>query len=250
MGLWPLSNLENGTITFDNGLLMSHTGRMRLEPWSTIVEVRGEVEFRDDCTVEFPVIGTWAQPFLSDDFPRELDTSPRGAFRAKDKMIFKGGILQGKADFIGEQIMELSEHVNENGYKGVKKIMNLAKLINRGLAVWYSGDILMENTADMLNEGKFLMHDGSSFDANNYYAGIILAKEQGGDMFAENYNSYDLDQGALDYSDYVGKRAESVTVPPSPTFIDDLACTEYLSFCSSEQMCKQFEDKCNATSSS
>ena len=248
--LWPLSNLEGGTITFDNGLLMSHTGKMRLEPWSTIVEVRGEVEFRDDCTVEFPVIGTAAQPFLSDDFPRELDTSPRGALRAKDKMIFKGGILQGKADFIGEQIMELSEHVNENGYKGVKKIMNLAKLINRGLAVWYSGDILMENTADMLNEGKFLMHDGSSFDANNYYAGIILAKEQGGDMFAENYNSYDLDQGALDYSDYVGKRAESVTVPPSPTFIDDLACTEYLSFCSSEQMCKQFEDKCNATSSS
>ena len=249
--LWPLSNLA-GTITFDNGLLMSHTGKMRLEPWSTIVEVKGVVEFRDECTVEFPVIGTAAQPFLSDDFPRVLDKSPRGALIAKDKMIFNGGTLQGKADFIGEKnsIMELSEHVNENGYKGVKKIMNLAKLVNRGLAVWYSGDILMENTADMLNEGKFLMNDGKSFNANNYYAGIIIAKEQGGDMFAENYHSYDLDQGALDYSDYVGKRAESITIPPSPTFIDDLACTDYLEFCSSEQMCKQFEEKCNVTSSS
>lgn len=248
--LWPLQNLEGGTITFDNGLLMSHTGKMRLEPWSTIVQVKGEVEFRDECTVEFPVIGTAAQPFLSDDFPRYLDTSPRGALKALDKMIFKGGTLQGKADFIGEQIMELSEHTNENNYTGVKKIMNLAKLVNRGLAVWYSGDIIMENTADMLNEGKFLLNDANNFVANNFYAGIILAKEQGGDMFAENYNSYDLDQGALDYSDYVGKRAESVTVPPSATFIDDLACTDYLKFCSSEQMCAQFEKKCNASSSS
>ena len=252
--LWPMYNMENGTggtITFENGLLMSETGRMRLEPWSTIVEVKGEVEFRDNCEVQFPVIGTAAQPFLSDDFPRALDTSPRGALIAKNKMIFKGGVLQGKADFICEETMELREHYDaENRTTGVKKIMNLAKLVNKGLAVWYSGDILMENTADMLNEGKFILNDANTFDANNFYAGIVLAKEQGGDMFALNYNSYDLDQGSLDYNEYVGKRADFVTVPPSSTFIDDLACTNYLEFCSSEQMCEQFKEKCNTTSTS
>ena len=164
-----------------------------------------EVKFQDDCLVQFPVIGTASQPYLSDD--GAPDPSPRGALRAKDLMIYSGGTLEGKADFIGEVLMTLDG--------GVKNIRNLAKLVNRGLARWISGDIVMENTADLINEGKFIQGDGLSFDANNFYVGIILPKENGGDYFAMSYHSYDLDQGSLDSTQYINKRAESVSIPPS-----------------------------------
>ena len=64
---------------------------------------------------------------------------------------------------------------------------------------WGDGDIIMENNADFLNYGKIIMANGSTFDANNMYLGTILPKENGGDLFAANYHSYDLDSGNLNY---------------------------------------------------
>ena len=122
--LWPLENGIGATIRFLGGLLIKNTGSLQLQPWSTNIVVNKLVQFQDQCLVQFPVIGTAAQPYVSDsDAP---DLSPRGTLTAVDSMVFLGGTLQGKADFIAENIMELDG--------GVKNIRNLAKLINRGLA--------------------------------------------------------------------------------------------------------------------
>jgi len=57
----------------------------------------------------------------------------------------------------------------------------------------------MENDADFLNNGKIIMANGTTFDANDMYLGTILPKENGGDLFALNYHSYDPDEGNLNY---------------------------------------------------
>lgn len=164
--LWPQQNGIGATITFMNGLLLKNSGELHLEPQSTTIIVNKVVEFRDNCRVQFPVIGITAQPFLSEvDAP---DKSPRGKLLAQDSMLFLGGTLEGKADFIGAKIMEIS---GDNKY-----IKNLAKLINGGLARWGSGNIIMDNNADLINLGKVIMADGKTFDAANMYRGIILSE--------------------------------------------------------------------------
>ena len=79
----------------------------------------------------------------------------------------------------------------------------------------------------MLNQGKFIQADGRTFDANNFYIGIILPKEQGGDLFAKSYHSYDLDQGSLDSSSYIDLRAESVSIPPAGWSVEDQISDRY-----------------------
>ena len=185
--IWPLINGIGATIIFYGGLLISKTGSLELQPWSTNILVHSTVEFRDECNVRFPVIGTASQPFVSDS--GAPDKSPRGSLTALDNMLFLGGTLQGKADFIGNTLMTLDG--------GDKYIRNLAKLVNNGLMQWGSGNLIMENNADFLNNGKMIMADGSTFNAANYYQGTILPKANGGDLFALDYHSYDLDFGNL-----------------------------------------------------
>lgn len=185
--IWPLINGVGATIIFSGGLLISKTGSFELQPWSTNVLVYKTVEFRDQCNVQFPVIGTASQPFVSDS--GAPDKSPRGSLTAVDNMLFIGGTLQGKADFVGNTLMTLDG--------GDKYIRNLAKLVNNGLMQWVSGNLIMENNADFLNNGKMIIADGLTFNAGNYYQGTILPQANGGDLFALNYHSYDLDFGNL-----------------------------------------------------
>jgi len=122
--LWPLLNGVGATVTFLGGLLVKNTGQLVLQPWSTNIVVHKIVQFQDNCLVQYPVIGITAQPFVSDsDAP---DKSPRGSLTALDSMVFLGGTLEGKADFIASNLMELDGEE--------KRIRNLAKLINNGLA--------------------------------------------------------------------------------------------------------------------
>ena len=185
--IWPLENGEHATITFYGGLLMSNTGALELQPWSTSILVYKTVQFQDQCLVTFPVIGISAQPFTSDS--EAPDKSPRGSLTAVDSMVFLGGTLQGKADFIGSTLMTLDG--------GDKFIRNLAKLVNNGLVNWGTGNLIMENNADFLNNGKIIMANGSTFDASNYYLGTVVPQNNGGDLFALDYHSYDLDEGNL-----------------------------------------------------
>ena len=218
--IWPMQNGVNATIAFQNGLLLKNEGQMILEPWSTTIIVNKVVEFRDNCRIQFPVIGITAQPFLSEvDAP---DLSPRGKLVAVDYMKFLGGTLEGKADFIGANIMEISGND--------KYIKNLAKLINGGLARWGTGNIIMDNNADLINLGKMIMEDGATFDADNLYRGIILPEGNGGDVFAPNFHSYDQDAGNIDYTEYVQKRATLVSIPPANWTVGD----KKNEFCNSE----------------
>ena len=77
------------------------------------------------------------------------------------------GTLTGKADFISRESMFLDG--------GEKRIQSLAKLINYGLAIWGSGDIITENQGDFLNLGKIKMADGASFAGGDLFE-VCLCK--------------------------------------------------------------------------
>jgi hypothetical protein len=65
-----------------------------------------EVHFKDDCILQFPMIGTAAQASVYDS--REApDDSPRGNFTATGVMRWDGGTLRGKADFTASSILYL-----------------------------------------------------------------------------------------------------------------------------------------------
>ena len=66
-----------------------------------------------------------------------------------------------------------------------------------------------------MNLGTVQMTNGSLyFDANNLYQGTIIPTESGGDVFALNFHSYDLDSGWLSYVDYVNLRTQVVSRAP------------------------------------
>ncbi len=204
--IWPLSRGPGSTITFNGGLEIRANGRLQIEPYSTRIIVYGEVLFKDDCFLQFPMIGTAAQATNSDR-PDAPDPTPRGALVAVNLLTFKGGTLRGKADFIAEGVLYLSG--------GLKQIRSMAKLVNKGYAEWDSGDILMADNADFMNQGTVQMAKGNLyFTANNLYQGTVLPTESGGDVFALNFHSYDLDSGWLSYLDYVQLRTQYVSRAP------------------------------------
>jgi hypothetical protein len=206
MMVWPFSRGPGATITFNGGLEIRLKGRLQIEPYSTVIVVYGEVLFRDEATLQFPMIGTAAQASNSDR-PDAPDTTPRGSLKAVDKMTWNGGILRGKADFISEGQLFISG--------GLKQIRSMAKLVNKGYAEWLSGDILMADNADFMNLGTVQMANGNLyFDADNLYQGTVLPTENGGDVFAKEFHSYDLDSGWLSYLDYVNLRTEFVSRAP------------------------------------
>lgn len=189
--VWPESRGAKSSLRFFGGLLIQGTGELRVEPLETTITVDRTVEFKDECVVQFPMIGIAAQPSLYDtaDAP---DISPRGALTASNIMRFAGGTLRGKADFNVGGALYLEG--------GEKRIRSLAKLVNRGHAEWSTGDIITADQGDFVNLGSVQMANGTAvFDANMRAEGTIIPVESGGDVFALEFHSWDLDQGNLDF---------------------------------------------------
>ena len=70
-----------------------------------------------------------------------------------------------------------------------------------GHAEWKQGNIIMADQADFVNLGTIQMSNGTAlFDGDNLVEGTVIPKENGGDFFALQFHSWDLDQGALDPS--------------------------------------------------
>ena len=95
---------------------------------------------RDQCLLQFPMMGIAAQPSNSDR-PDAPDATPRGTLNAVDSMYWAGGTLRGKADFIAQNTLVITG--------GEKRIRSLAKLVNNGTAEWDTGDIIMADNAGL-----------------------------------------------------------------------------------------------------
>lgn len=204
--IWPVTRGPSQTITFKGGLLIEGDGTLEIQPYSTNIIVYGEVIFRDQCLLQFPMMGIAAQPSNSDR-PDAPDSTPRGTLTAVDSMLWEGGTLRGKADFIAQNTLVMTG--------GVKKIRSLAKLVNNGTAEWDTGDIIMADNADFMNLGTVKMRGGQMyFDASDLYEGSVVPTESGGDMFALDFHSYDIDSGKLSYVTYIEQRTQFVSRTP------------------------------------
>ena len=203
---WPASRGDASTLTFKGGLLIEAQGMLLVEPWQTSIIVDETVHFKDDCILQFPMIGSAAQASVYDSLDAP-DLSPRGTLTATHIMRWDGGTLRGKADFIASNILYLSG--------GEKRIRSLAKLLNNGHAEWAEGNIIMADQADFVNLGTIQMSNGTAlFSGDNLVEGTVIPKENGGDYFALQFHSWDLDQGALDPSEYIRLRTEFVSRAP------------------------------------
>jgi hypothetical protein len=212
--LWPMSRGTDQSLTFNGGLLMDKTGQLSVEPFSTTIIVYKDVVLRDQCEIRFPLIGIAAQasPFDAQDAP---DSSPRGKFIATDDMFWEGGTIIGKADFNANKALFLSDQT--------KYIRSLAKLVNKGHCEWGSGDLLFEDQGDFLNLGTLQMSGAlaGDFSSSAMYKGTELPVVNGGDVFALDYHTYDMDIGGLSYNDYVQLRTEFVSRAPNDWSADE-----------------------------
>ena len=203
--VWPLSRGSGYTITFNGGLLLNNYGKLQVQAFSTTIIVKKEVWLKDNCNVQFPVTGSAAIP-SNFDAPDAPDLSPRGNFTATEIMKYEGGTLQGKADFTSKNILYL--------YGGTKYIKQLAKLVNQGHCEWTTGDLQMSDGADFNNVGSLQMGDGYlKFNGSNLILGTVIPIENGGDVYAKNFHSFDID-GYLDFSEYVALRTQFVSRAP------------------------------------
>lgn len=204
--VWPLTRGAGAVIKFNGGMLMKSTGRLEVQPYSTTIYIDRGVVLEDECIIQFPMIGIAAQAAPSDrqDAP---DDSPRGVVNINGTMQWNGGTLRGKADFNALKELYLDG--------ATKQIRSLAKLVNQGHAEWGSGDLIMDDNADFLNLGYLqMMHGASGFTAGNLYKGSVIPVENGGDMFASNFNSWDMDQSKLSTTEYVRLRTLFVSKAP------------------------------------
>jgi hypothetical protein len=205
--VWPLSRGTNGVISFNGGLLMTNTGELQVNPFSTTIVIKKEVWLRDQSLIQFPLIGIAAQASLFDEQDAP-DSSPRGNMIVQGNMRWDGGTLRGKADFQALDALFLDG--------GPKYIKSLAKLVNKGHCEWGTGDLVSSDSGDFLNLGTVQMKDGvRSFASSAMYQGTELPIESGGDVFALNYHSWDMDNGGLDYTKYVQERTKFVSRAPN-----------------------------------
>jgi hypothetical protein len=209
--LWPESRGTQQTITFNGGLLIQGTGSLEVQPFSTTILVHKEVYIKDQSMIQFPLIGIAAQasPFDRADAP---DSSPRGNLTSTGTMRWEGGTLRGKADF--NSLHELFLDGN------VKYIKSLAKLVNKGHCEWGNGNIVSSDNGDFQNLGTIQMKNSvGDFSSEALYKGTELPVDNGGDFFALEYHSWDTDNGALGYSEYLLLRTRFVSkVPDGWTF--------------------------------
>jgi hypothetical protein len=205
--VWPLSRGTDQVITFNGGLLMEKTGELQVNPFSTTIKIKKEVYLRDQSLIQFPLIGIAAQASLFDEQDAP-DSSPRGNLIAEGIMRWEGGTLRGKADFSAGIELYLDG--------GAKYIKSLAKLVNRGHCEWGTGDLISSDSGDFLNLGTVQMKYGvRDFFSNAMYQGTELPIENGGDVFALEYHSWDMDNGGLDYTKYVKERTQFVSRAPN-----------------------------------
>lgn len=204
--IWPESRGPSRSITFNGGLLIQGDGTLEIQPYSTKIIVYGDVIFRDQCLLQFPMMGIASSPSNSDS-PAAKDPTERGTLTAVDYMLWEGGTLRGKADFIAQNSLVMTG--------GLKKIRSLAKLVNNGTAEWDTGDIVMADNADFMNLGTVKMRGGQLyFEASDVYEGTVTPIESGGDVFAKTFHSYDIDSGALSYNYYIEQRKIYVSRTP------------------------------------
>jgi hypothetical protein len=204
--LWPDSRDKGQTITFNGGLLIKGTGVLEVQPYSTSIIVNKGVVLKDQSLIQFPLIGIAAQAstFDSADAP---DTSPRGKLDSNGDMYWYGGTLKGKADFNALKALFLDGDM--------KYIQSLAKIVNHGHCEWGSGDLIASDNGDFQNFGTVQMMNGvHDFSGNAFYKGTALPVENGGDVFALEFHSWDTDLGALNTEEYV--RLTSLLVSKVP----------------------------------
>lgn len=204
---WPLSRGTKKTINFNGGLLIQNVGTLQVEPFSTTIIVHKEVHLKDSCSVIFPMIGIAAQAAPSDrqDAP---DSSPRGNFTVSGIFRWDGGTLLGKADFNSMNILYIDGTT--------KYIRSLGKMVNYGHCEWGTGDIITDDNAGFLNKGTIQMRYGTSnYEGGVLMKGTIVPVENGGDVFANNYHSWDMDEGRLSYQEYITLRTLFVSRAPN-----------------------------------
>lgn len=218
--IWPLENGQGLSITFNGGLLINKTGKLQVQPFNTSIIVKKFVTFQDQSYLQFPEIGSAAQPsnFDRQDAP---DTSPRGKLVALDEFRFQSGKLSGKADFISNKTMYIETDSD--------KTMDMqARIINKG-HLELTGDIFMANGADILNLGtvQIIGETALGYNSGIFFKGTIIPVTNGGDVFALNYHSYDADEGGLDYSQYVSLRTLIVSRAPQNWKKEDQGTINY-----------------------
>eukprot|EP00595_Chromulina_sp_UTEXLB2642_P002548 CAMPEP_0196767976 /NCGR_PEP_ID=MMETSP1095-20130614/42188_1 /TAXON_ID=96789 ORGANISM="Chromulina nebulosa, Strain UTEXLB2642" /NCGR_SAMPLE_ID=MMETSP1095 /ASSEMBLY_ACC=CAM_ASM_000446 /LENGTH=275 /DNA_ID=CAMNT_0042136897 /DNA_START=2638 /DNA_END=3465 /DNA_ORIENTATION=- len=204
--IWPYSRGPGGSITFNGGLTIRNNGILQIQPLSTTLLITKEVQLQDNCLIQFPTIGIAAQPGLSDllDAP---DKQPKGNFTIVGIMRFYGGTISGKVNINTLSVLVL------NGT--TKYIRSLAKLVNYGLTQWGTGDLVTDSNGDFINLNDIQYLDGiTSFTAGAYIRGTIVPVEDGGDVFAVNYNSWDYDEGKLSYDEYIKLKLKYVSIVP------------------------------------
>jgi hypothetical protein len=98
-----------------------------------------------------------------------------------------------------------------------KNISSVAALINRGHCEWGNGDIITTNNGNFKNFGTIQVKgnvNAGAFSGNMMYIGADVPLENGGDPFALSYHSWDMDEGSLDFSQYISKRTQFVSQVP------------------------------------
>lgn len=87
-----------------------------------------------------------------------------------------------------------------------KYIKSLAKLVNDGYCEWNSGDIMITDFGDFINRGTIQIIQSTTDNKvlSAFYKGTAVSLENGGDYFAKDYHTYDIDPGNnLDFSEYL-----------------------------------------------
>ena len=218
--VWPDSRGSGQTITFNGGLVMQKTGALIVFPFSTNIVIYDDVYLRDESLIQFPLIGVAAQASLFDEQDAP-DPAPRGILTSNKTMRWEGGTLRGKADFKANGELFLDG--------GKKYIKSLAKLVNQGHCEWGTGDLISSDSGDFLNLGTVQMMAGvRGFASNAMYQGTELPIESGGDVFALEYHSWDMDNGGLDYTQYVEERTRFVSRAPNGWTVEEQKAAEGL----------------------
>jgi len=205
--VWPKSRGDGKAISFNGGLLIENTGVLEVNAFSTTILVHNGVHLREQSLIQFPLIGIAAQASLFDEQDAP-DPSPRGNLTSTARMKWDGGTIKGKADINALDSLFLDGDT--------KYLKSLAKLVNRGHCEWGTGDLVSEDSGDFLNQGTVQMMEGvDGFASNALYQGTELPVDSGGDVFALEYHSWDMDNGGLDYTEYVRQRTEFVSRAPN-----------------------------------
>jgi hypothetical protein len=208
--IWPLNRGIGHTISFNGGLTIDNTGVLQVQPFSTSIGINNNktVILRDQGIIQFPDIGTAAEPSLFDETDAP-DAFPSGHFTVQGVMYFHGGTLTGKAQYDVMTALYLRDDT--------KYISSLSILQSYGHAEWASGNLITSTGGNFKNFGTLQMANGpESFGAS------ALNLDEG--ISSLEFHSWDLGEGSLDYGEYIALRSVFVSkVPPEFSSENQLA---------------------------